>query len=150
MYLGKGAAAGVRSGGRCVRHAPGPGCTGARTARACDAQPDAGSRAVETSVPGRRGEDRHDGSDLLGRRGAVDHDRRLGRTAGGRGRGVAAWCVLAGPALGRRRGHSGMFPCFLGGSVARLVRSARSALVTFIRVFDGVMTVSMYPRSAAT
>ena len=36
-----------------------------------------------------------------------------------------------------------MFPCFLGGSVARLVRSARRALVTFIRVFDGVMTASM-------
>ena len=36
-----------------------------------------------------------------------------------------------------------MFPCFLGGRVARLVRSARNALVTFIRVFDGVMTVSM-------
>ena len=36
-----------------------------------------------------------------------------------------------------------MFPCFFGGSDSRLVRSARSALVTFIRVFDGVMTVSM-------
>jgi hypothetical protein len=42
-----------------------------------------------------------------------------------------------------------MFPCFLGGSVSRLVFSARKALVTFIRVFDGEITVSMYPRSAA-
>ena len=44
--------------------------------------------------------------------------------------------------MGRLTGHSGMFPCFFGGRVARLFRSARSALVTFIRVFDGVMTVS--------
>ncbi len=36
-----------------------------------------------------------------------------------------------------------MLPCFLGGSDARLLRSARRAFVTFIRVFDGVMTVSM-------
>ena len=46
---------------------------------------------------------------------------------------------------GRRvvvRHQRGMFPCFLGGRVSRLVRSARSALVTFIRVLrrgdDGV------------
>ena len=31
---------------------------------------------------------------------------------------------------GRGRGHSGMLPCFFGGSVARLVRSDRSALTT--------------------
>ena len=39
--------------------------------------------------------------------------------------------------------HKGMFPCFLGGSVSRLLRSARKAFVTFIRVFEGVITVSM-------
>lgn len=43
----------------------------------------------------------------------------------------------------RSAAHSGMFPCFFGGSVSRLVRRARSARVTFIRVFDGEMTVSM-------
>ena len=47
---------------------------------------------------------------------------------------------VAGRVLGHQRG---MFPCFLGGRVSRLVRRARRALVTFIRVFDGVMTVSM-------
>ena len=36
-----------------------------------------------------------------------------------------------------------MLPCFFGGSDSRLLRRARSALDTFIRVFDGVMTVSM-------
>jgi hypothetical protein len=42
-----------------------------------------------------------------------------------------------------KKSHSGMFPCFLGGRLSRLVRRARSARVTFIRVFDGLMTVSM-------
>src|SRR6478736_10093645 len=40
-------------------------------------------------------------------------------------------------------GHSGMFPCFLGGSVSRLFCSARRARVTFIRVLEGLITVSM-------
>ena len=38
--------------------------------------------------------------------------------------------------------HSGMFPCFLGGSVSRLLPSTRSALVTCTRVCDGGMTAS--------
>jgi hypothetical protein len=29
-----------------------------------------------------------------------------------------------------RLGHSGMFPCFFGGSVSRLLRSMRSDLIT--------------------
>ena len=33
-----------------------------------------------------------------------------------------------------RPGHRGMFPCFLGGSVARFVRNARSAWVSCSRV----------------
>ena len=45
--------------------------------------------------------------------------------------------------------HSGMFPCFLGGSVSRLLASTRSALVTCTRVCEGGMTASTYPRSAA-
>jgi hypothetical protein len=45
--------------------------------------------------------------------------------------------------------HSGMFPCFLGGSVSRLFASTRSALITWIRVCDGGMTASTKPRSAA-
>ena len=39
--------------------------------------------------------------------------------------------------------HSGMFPCFLGGRVARLVRRARSARVIWARVSLGRMTASM-------
>src|SRR5512135_1001032 len=38
--------------------------------------------------------------------------------------------------------HSGMFPCFFGGSDSRLVRSNRSALTTSRRVTDGEMTAS--------
>ena len=38
--------------------------------------------------------------------------------------------------------HSGMFPCFLGGSVARLVRSSRSTRVISTRVSCGVITAS--------
>ena len=46
--------------------------------------------------------------------------------------------------------YSGMFPCLRGGSEARLLRSARSAVVTRARVSDGKMTSSTYPRSHAT
>ncbi len=79
-------------------------------------------------------EDGDERGDLLGRRVADDLDglrRRLLR------RGV----------VGR---HSGMFPCFFAGRVSRLVRRARRARLTFSRVLLGVMTVSTYPRSAAT
>lgn len=45
--------------------------------------------------------------------------------------------------------HSGMFPCFFGGKLARLVRRARRALTTVTRVAAGSMTPSSSPRSAA-
>ena len=45
--------------------------------------------------------------------------------------------------------HSGMFPCFLGGSVSRLFARTRRAFVTCTRVCEGGMTASTYPRSAA-
>ncbi len=79
-------------------------------------------------------EDGDERGDLLGRRVAEHLDglpRRL------LGRGVV-------------NHHSGMFPCFFAGRVSRLVRRARSARLTFSRVLLGVMTVSTYPRSAAT
>ena len=38
--------------------------------------------------------------------------------------------------------YSGMLPCFFGGSVSRLVRSARSARTICTRVSDGAMTES--------
>ena len=47
-------------------------------------------------------------------------------------------------------GHSGMFPCFLAGIAARLVRRVRRALTTCERVADGAMTASTNPRSAAS
>ena len=40
------------------------------------------------------------------------------------------------------RSHSGMFPCFLGGSVSRLVRSSRSTRVISTRVSCGMITAS--------
>ena len=45
--------------------------------------------------------------------------------------------------------HSGMFPCFLGGSDSRLLRSSDSARATCPRVCAGTITESTYPRSAA-
>ena len=76
------------------------------------------------------GQHRDQDPEVLRRWRAVDDpdDRsvRGGRRVGG--------CVAA---------HSGMFPCFLGGRLSRLVFNARSARVTFIRVLLGVMTVSM-------
>src|SRR5579884_1655319 len=46
-------------------------------------------------------------------------------------------------------GHSGMFPCFFGGSWAILRSSSRRAVATYPRVCDGGITASTYPRSAA-
>lgn len=39
--------------------------------------------------------------------------------------------------------HSGMFPCFFGGSVSRFVRSRRSAFTISARVWRGWITASM-------
>src|SRR4051812_24169084 len=64
-----------------------------------------------------------------------DDDRERGELLGG---GLAADDAEQ----GTRLGHSGMFPCFLGGSVSRLLASTRSALVTCTRVWDGGMTAS--------
>ncbi len=49
---------------------------------------------------------------------------------------------VTGLVTGLVAGHSGMFPCFLGGSVARLVRSSRSARTISERVSCGVITAS--------
>lgn len=80
-------------------------------------------------------EHRHEGSDLLGGGVAEDLDAWPGLRTGG--------LVLAGSGWGGFGAHSGMFPCFFGGRVSRLVRRARRARLTFIRVLLGVMTVSM-------
>ena len=41
-----------------------------------------------------------------------------------------------------RGAHSGMFPCFLAGRLARLSRSARSPLMIWTRVSEGAITAS--------
>src|ERR1700733_11791890 len=50
------------------------------------------------------------------------------------GRGIRTMAALR---------YSGMLPCFLGGRVWRLLRSVRSARVTWDRVSAGRMTASM-------
>ena len=45
--------------------------------------------------------------------------------------------------------YSGMFPCFFGGFRSRLVSSAASAAMSFLRVCLGSITSSMNPRCAA-
>ena len=62
---------------------------------------------------------------------------------------VAARIVPRGIAGGLQDSHRGMFPCFLGGRVARFVLSALSALITTTRVAAGSITPSSSPRSAA-
>lgn len=47
------------------------------------------------------------------------------------------------------RCHSGMFPCFFGGRLARLPLRARNALMMATRVAAGSMMPSSSPRSAA-
>lgn len=61
-----------------------------------------------------------------------------------------AGCRAASPVVLRRgAGHSGMFPCFLAGRLARLVLRARIALMIDTRVAAGSMMPSSSPRSAA-
>ena len=108
-----------------MRQAPGPWFTGWRIAAECVAQVDSGRSDGGSSPP-------------------VAADSTA--TSAASSSGVASpRTTIAGAFVGVVLvvGHSGMLPCFLGGSDARLVRSARRALVTFIRVFDGVITVSM-------
>jgi hypothetical protein len=92
----------------------------------------------------------------FGRRGIATHDidtrtrghgaRGYGARRNGAGSSSATCGVTGGVRVWR---HSGMFPCFFGGSVARLVLSARSAFTTATRVAAGSMTPSSSPRSAA-
>ena len=45
--------------------------------------------------------------------------------------------------------YSGMFPCFFGGFESRLFSNNDSALINFGRVWEGSITSSTNPRSAA-
>src|SRR5699024_11971004 len=51
--------------------------------------------------------------------------------------------------LGVVLGHSGMFPCFLAGTLTTLRSSRRRPSMIWPRVSDGGMTAAMRPRSAA-
>ncbi len=129
----------VSGGGRWRARRPcrggaarGPGATGAT-------RPTARAPAPARLLPAQRGEDRHDRRDLLGRRvrGEDLEDRRLAFGSVRSGPPFAA-CVRgpSGPT------HSGMFPCFFGGSVSRLVRSSRSDRTISRRVSWGAITAS--------
>ena len=101
--------------GRCARR---PGVADRRCSRPAGPsrrrRPDAGDLASR-----HRAQHRDEGRDLLRCRVTVDDDRRGPDPSSG----PAGRVVSGGGAV-----HSGMFPCFLGGSVSRLVLSARSAL----------------------
>ncbi len=104
---------------------------------------------IRTPLLDHRLDDRGDGSELLGGRVAVqDGETRIApTTCRFIGAGVAAKTDRA--FASSSSAHSGMFPCFLGGWVARLVRIARRALMTTTRVAAGSITPSSSPRSAA-
>jgi len=63
-----------------------------------------------------------------------------------------AYAILpySAPANNSITGYSGIFPCFLGGFLSRLVPSISSAWISLLRVSRGWMTASTNPRSAAT
>jgi hypothetical protein len=68
--------------------------------------------------------------------------RRVSGIGGRNGSARLGGRQLAAVRPGGLQCHSGMFPCFFGGSVCRLLASTRSALVTCTRVCDGGMTAS--------
>ena len=88
----------------------------------------------------------HDGAEAQHLRLGLLELRRDAHDAVGEARAQRRRDAPRGRSLDR---HSGMFPCFLGGRLARFVRSARSALITATRVAAGSITPSSSPRSAA-
>jgi hypothetical protein len=78
---------------------------------------------------------RGDRRELVGGGAAGDHSEGCGCVI----RSLVRWQVA----------HRGIFPCFFAGCDSRLVRSARSALITTTRVAAGSMMPSSSPRSAA-
>ena len=85
------------------------------------------------------GEDGDEGSELLWRGVAADQPDRGGSRVlqlGGQ------WGPRSIVSHRDSPDQSGMFPCFLGGRVSRLLRNARSALMTEERVYEGGITES--------
>jgi len=82
-----------------------------------------------------RGDHGHEGGQLLSGRLTLDHPQHR------HGRFLSA---LVGSLIGGRpvAAHSGMFPCFFGGSDSRFVRSSRSDRTTSARVSCGWITAS--------
>lgn len=88
---------------------------------------------------GEDGEDRGDRGELV--RPGIAADLLPRNT----GRDLRSGALRAPGSVVSHRGssdQSGMFPCFLGGRVWRLLRSARRALMTEERVWDGGITES--------
>ena len=138
---GDGLRAAVRSPGRRpvsggsadARQPAGPADTGAAPAGRGRPSADTGAarRGVAAGAGAGRGEHGDDGaasSSGVGSPRDQAQRRRVGhRGSGGRSVGVA---------------HSGMFPCFLAGRVARLVAQRPQALDDCSRVSDGAITAS--------
>lgn len=113
---------------------------------------DRGTQGVPGVRP--RAPRRRRGSGPLLAHGRHDDRRHRGRLLGGHVAGQepqvdGLGAVRLAGCGGHGASYSGMLPCFLGGRLARFVRSARSALVTETRVAAGSMTPSSSPRSAA-
>jgi hypothetical protein len=99
-----------------------------------------------------RGENRRHRGDLGAGRVAPD-DGDLGTEGGASGdRRLRNGCFRTardGVGVSGVGHHRGMFPCFFGGRLARLVLRARNAFTTVMRVAAGSITPSSSPRSAA-
>ncbi len=122
-------------------------CASARTPRA-GAGREGLPHHARASLPavGPRLESRRSGSRLIGEH-RRDHRVDSRKLIVGRAAGDDAHDGCRG-AIGRVA-HSGMFPCFLGGRLARLPLRARRALMIATRVAAGSMMPSSSPRSAA-
>src|SRR4051812_31140633 len=130
------------AGGRPSRAPPRcPPSAGTGAHRPAVTRPEVGPRAHRhgtTTLPPLRqcGDDDRERGELLGGGLTADHVKEKATVLPTLRR------LRAGPGTGPEGIHSGMFPCFLGGSVSRLLASTRSALVTCTRVWDGGMTAS--------
>ena len=123
--------------------APGPACSGRRirAAGSLHAEQVAGSEA-------RRGAAAASTTVSAASSASVGVPRTMWNSAR-RSSGVASGALPVAALPVRVVGHRGMFPCLRVGAASRFVASARSARPTYPRVWDGGMTPSTYPRSAA-
>ena len=130
-------------------HAPGPACSGRRIRAAGSVH------AERVTGPGARRGAAAASTTVSAASSASVGVPRTTRNSARRSSGVASARTVPGHSVpGRLPGHSvvghrGMFPCLRVGAASRFVASARSARPTYPRVWEGGMTPSTYPRSAA-